>query len=442
MGHIVLGAPGIDRFHLHARLAGSLRARGHRCTLVCTDAAARTFWRHQDPEVADLPPAPDGGAPVAPLAELARRDAAANERTVARLAALLPRLWHWFTAVRPDLVLLHQDRSADAGLLQFVARAAGCRVLWTGDGLLPHTLQLDEQGLDGDATCCRRSAGEYRVVRGDQELLNACLANALARTTPAALPRRDLKAPPLLARAADVPRVLRQRGLRAAIASMSAWRAARVPDPVDGGRPWSLPAMPFVAVLLQSACDPRLRLDAGDAPGADALIAAAARAAAALDRALPLVVVAPAGVARLPVRGPHAVVPAAAAMDAAATAVATITVNHPLAAIALLAGTPVVHTGNALYGVRGVATKAALDTLAPALRDAVDHDHPTLRQRVLTWLFGHGHVWCSGTHPDHNGMLGLVRAVEARLLAPPADVPVLRYRTGPAWPLAVDRRDA
>src|SRR5262249_5026391 len=155
--------------------------------------------------------------------------------------------------------------------------------------------------------------------------------------TPAGLPRRHAAMPPLRARAADVPRVLRQRGLRAAIGSVSAWRAARGHHAGAGGdgAPWSLPAMPVVAVVLQSPADPRVRLDAGDAPDAHALVAAASAAAAALDPALPLVVVAPDAARTTPIRGRHAVVPAGAAMDAAATAVATITVNHPLAAIAL-----------------------------------------------------------------------------------------------------------
>ncbi len=442
MGHIVLGAPGVRRFHLHERLLRSLRERGHRCTVLCLDAVSRTFWRHQDAEVAELPPAAAGDEPLAPLDDFAARSPGDARRNRARLAALLPRLWRWCTASRPDLLLLHQDRDGDAALLQFVARAAGCRVLWTGDGLLPHTLQLDEHGLDGDASCCRRAAGEYRVVRSEPSLLQACLANALARTTPSALPRREPQPPPFAARLADLPRVLWHRGVAKGLASLRAWRTARAHDPPQRDAAWSLPPAPFVAVLLQDAADARVRLDGGQAPPAAELVAAAAAAAAQLDPALWLVVVAPAG-GRAPraMSSRHVVVPAAAAMEVAATAAATITINHPLASVALLAGTPVVHTGSALYGVRGVATKATLDTLAPALHEAVARDHATLRQRVLSWLFGYGHLWCSGTHPDHNGMLGLVRAIEARLLLPPVDVPVLRYRAGPSWPLAAERRD-
>jgi hypothetical protein len=69
----------------------------------------------------------------------------------------------------------------------------------------------------------------------------------------------------------------------------------------------------------------------------------------------------------------------------------------------------------------------------------VHRDHPTLRARFLTWLFGHGHLWCSPTHPDHNGVLGLVQAIEARLRHRADEAP-LRYRRGPGWPLAAPGR--
>jgi hypothetical protein len=134
------------------------------------------------------------------------------------------------------------------------------------------------------------------------------------------------------------------------------------------------------------------------------------------------------------------VLPAAAAPDLVATALATVTVNHALAALALLAGTPVLHFGDALYGVRGVATRTSPALLAHDLAQALAHDYPTMRQRFLSWLFGHGHLWCSPTHPDHNGILGFVAAIEARLAEPAHALPVLRYRRGPAWPLAAETR--
>jgi hypothetical protein len=92
--------------------------------------------------------------------------------------------------------------------------------------------------------------------------------------------------------------------------------------------------------------------------------------------------------------------------------------------------------------VPGVAQRCSLADLDAALAHALAHDYPTLRERFLSWLFGHGHVWCSTTHPNHNGMLGLVQAIEARLGAPTATAPALAYRRGPTWPLAAEPRDA
>jgi hypothetical protein len=56
----------------------------------------------------------------------------------------------------------------------------------------------------------------------------------------------------------------------------------------------------------------------------------------------------------------------------------------------------------------------------------------------LTWLFTHGHVWCSATAPDHNGIVGMVMAIEARLPGAGARQG-LRHRRGPPWPLAPAR---
>ena len=67
-------------------------------------------------------------------------------------------------------------------------------------------------------------------------------------------------------------------------------------------------------------------------------------------------------------------------------------------------------------------------------------DGATLRQRFLSWLFGYGHIWCSSTWPDHNGLAGLVQAVGTRLSSRHAMGLRMRYRPGPAWPLAADGR--
>lgn len=433
MGHIVLAAPGIGRFHLHDRLARALHQRGHRVEILCGEPAERTFWRHQELTPLSLPTAP--AATDLPWDELAPTCRRGRRRQLGELAGGVRA---WLAGAAPDLVVLHQDRGDVAQVLQFVARAAGCRVLWTGDGLLPHTLQLDERGLDGEASCARRSAGAFRVVRGEPELLHACLAHALAGSTPFGLPRTAVRVPRLGPRLADAWTTWPQQGLVRALASFGAWRQAR-PSPQPPIVPWAMPEAPFLAVLLQPAHDPRLTIDGGPAPAAAALVQQTARAAACLGKDVAVcVVAADNGPARRFAGQP--MVPAAAAAVAAATALATVTVNHPLASVALLAGTPVVHTGAALYGVRGVARRSAADQIAEGLGEALAHDHPTLRQRFLSWVFRHGHVWCSATEPDWNGLTGLVAAIEARLAVPAGTEPGLRYRSGPAWPLAGETR--
>ena len=458
MATIAFGAPGIDRFHLHERLARELRQDGHAVTALAVDPIAHTFWRRQSVDSALV----EVGAPDpmrAPIAEFAEREgrrlgAARSARAARRhrrrcerlLAGLAPGLLRWFEAERPALLLLHQRRSAAQALLQFVARETGTRVLWTGDGLLPHTLQFDECGLDGDAAIRRRRAGDYRVVRNEPSLLAACLATTLGRTTPSALTRREVKRPTLEARLACVPAALRRHGRRGLPLAPRGGGRARAPAPPVSGAAASLPSAPFVTLLLQDADDPRVRLDADAPPSHRELIAAAARAAAAIDPELVLVVVVPPrGVAHAGLLGLSAAVrlhfvgPDAAA-DAAVAGLATLTINHPLASVALLAGTPVVHTGAALYGLPGVTTQAPTADLDAGLRRALERDHATLRQRFLSWLFGYGHLWCASDWPDHNGLAGLVQAITRRLGERRPEGLRLRYRAGPAWPLAADGR--
>ncbi|HEX6813683.1 MAG TPA: hypothetical protein VF384_18835 [Planctomycetota bacterium] len=457
MGHIVFAAPGIDRFHLHERLRRELLQRGHTVTVLCLDAVSHTFWRHQDVDTACIEP----GSPTlqGPFDELALRECQrrglrpgslrerrTRHRVRDRLARCATGLARWFERARCDLVLLHRDRSAEHHLVQFAAQQAGCRVLWTGNGLLPHTLQADERGLDGDARALSRSAGDYRVVRGEPSLLEACLTSLLASTSPSALPAREPAVPPLWSRLCSVWPALTQRGLGGARAALSAWRGALPPPP--GGAPpqFELPGRAFVTVLLQDDDDERVRLDAASPPAAHDLVAAAALATAKLDPRLCLLVVEPPrGLRQRAFQGLQLpaqvhVLPPHAGPVATATAVATITINHPLASAGLLAGTPVVHTGSALYGLRGVTTKVATLELPDALRAAVERDHPTLRQRFLSWLFGYGHVWCSATLPDHNGLMGLVQVIEARLGPQPPNHADLHYLKGPSWPLAAERR--
>jgi hypothetical protein len=436
MGHIVFGAPPVDAFVLHERLRRELHQRRHATTTVCLDAAEHAFF------AANLTPATflcanDGPTDADVVAQLGLpTDTPRTERRW--LARAFAAAETWFAHAGADLLLLHARRGPMATLLQFVARRHGVRVLWTGPGLLPHTLQCDERGLDGDAAASQRSALDYRVVQAEPQLLTACLANTLARTPPFALPPAPIVVPTLGERAAAALRVARDRGLAAAARSLAIARlAAQAPLPAAPPR-FAPPSPPYVAVLLQAPTDDRLRLDAERAPSAGAMLGAVRAAAAAIDPALRVVAVGEAPSATLAATGClHA--PAACAVDVVAAAAATVTVNHPLAAVALLAGTPVVHFGRTLYGLPGVTVRCRLEELPQALHRALHRDHPTLRARFLTWLFGHGHLWCSPTHPDHNGMLGLVQAIEVRLRHRADEAP-LRYRAGPGWPLAAPGR--
>jgi hypothetical protein len=458
MGPIVFAAPGIDRFHLHERLHRELHRRGFVAEALLLDPVAATFFRQQDLPCAHLAEAPAEPSRGEPLDELADAECArlglppagwrrrlTHRRVRDHLARHLGGLWRWFDRAGPSLVLLHARRAADQALVQFVARQHGVRTLWTGDGLLPHTLQCDERGLDGDASAVGKSAFDYRDAAPAPELLRACLANVLGGTTPSALSRAEIQVSPWRARCADAAAALREGDLRGARAAFHAWREALRPDEPAAMPPPELPAAPFVAVLLQHPDDARLRLDASGAPAPAALVHATLAAARELDPALRTVAVLPAEglpahlLRHLPTGDRLLVVPAAAAAMAAATALATVTTNHPLGIVALLAGTPVVHVGRALYGLPGVSRQTRLPELATALRQALDDDQPTLRERFLSRLLLQGHLWCSAERPDHNGMLGLAQAVLARAGRPQSTDPLLRYRAGPAWPLAAER---
>ena len=458
MARIAFAAPGIDAFHLHERLRRELEQHGHATTVLCTDRAAHTFYRRQGGDVV-LVRAGATDPMHAPIGDLATRECtrrgitahhprfrAVHGRLSTQLARLLPTMLRHFETLRPDLVLLHGERSAARGLLQFVARELGTRVLWTGAGLLPHTLQIDERGLDGDAAAIRRPLAEYRVVNGEPSLLEACLVNMLARTTPSALSRRDVVTPPLLQRCRDALACLVTGDLAGPAHALFGWQRALPPAGLAETVPARLPTTPFVTLLLQSPDDERVRLDCDAPPTTRELIDAAAAAVSLVDPQLALLVVVPErGIDHREVDGLQTPVPvyfaaSRAAAEAAALGLAVITVNHPLACAALLAGAPVVHTGRALYGLRGVATEAVTGSLGPALANAIEKRHPSLQKRYLTWLFGHGHLWCSPTHPDHNGLLGLVQAIEARLDARSPTGQRLHYRAGPAWPLAAEGR--
>lgn len=452
MGHILFAAPGIRRYHLHERLARELRTRGHRVTVLCTDAVEFGFWSAQ--AMATLfvrPTRPE--ATRAPLRELAQNDCLlagrrptgpALRRAERRLQRLLPGCRRWLETDAPDLVLLHGRRGGAQALLHFLARECGSRVLWCGDGLLPHTMQIDSEGLDGDAAAARRTAFDYRWVRPDRRLLDAALAALLARTLPVPLTRKPIQMPPVAERLRHAAAALFGGHRHGVLGAYDGWRAAAAPGLQAPTRPCELPAQPFLTVLLQDPTDARVRLDAGAAPAPSLLVRCARAAATQLDSDLHVVaVLPPAGLpagemSRLRRLSGVSIEFASAAPDAAAAAAAVVTINHPLGIAAALAGTPIVHLGRALYGLPGVAVAGRTDRLLADLRAALAEDDPELRERFLTWLLAHGHIWCSPDFPDHNGITGMVLEIETRMQERNPAGLRLRYRTGPAWPLATE----
>jgi len=361
---------------------------------------------------------------------------------------LLPAVARWFEREQPDLVLFHQERSATTACIQFAARTLGSRVLWTGDGLLRHTMQVDERGLDADASCRRWTSEDFAVVAPDDALLHASLTHALANGQPLALPRATASVPQLRRRLTDAAHDALSGRFQTAMTDLIGWRAAFPDDRPDQlATPMLDLKPPFLAVLLQDANDPRVLHDASQAPDARDLIQRAVVAADALGPETQVVAVLPDCISRSQLAagslaGEHGhrvrIASAGNAAVIAATSAATITINHPAATVALLSGTPVVHLGRALYELPGVTTSTTLEQLPDAIASLQQHDCPELRRPFLTWLLQHGHVWCSATAPNHNGMLGLVQAVERRLLSDAEhNSRPLPYRPGPTWPLAM-----
>lgn len=439
MSHVVFAAPGIDAFGLHDRLAEALRQRCHTTSTLCLDAGEHAFWRAQGTDAVLLREGAGATGDWLPLEEFLADPTSGRSRTRRWLLRCAPAVERWLERTAPDLLWLHTRRDPAQRLLHFLARRHSVRVLWTGPGLLPHTLQRDERGLDGDAAASQRPALDYRVVTQEPALLQACLAHALAGAEPFALPARPIVDLPWRERVTAASQVFVDRGPRAAWQSLGAWGHAARPQPTPAAPPprFEPPRTPFVVVLLQADDAPQRRYD-GDGIATAELVERTRQAAAAVDPQLAVVVVAAHG-ARVPRVRDLVVADERSTAELTSVAAAIVTDNHPAAAIGLLAGTPVVHLGRALYGLPGVTWRCRPDELAPTLAKALRRDHPTLRARFLTWLFGHGHVWCSPTRPDHNGVLGLVQTIEARLSVP-ADQAPLRYRRGPAWPLCSNGR--
>ena len=428
MGHIVFAAPSISSFFLHYRLRKDLLRRGHRVSILCTDRARFTFWREQVSDV-DL---------ILPTSK--------DQFTDHDLGKLATPALRWLEREQPDLVFFHQERTPTSADIQFAARTVGSRTLWTGPGLLAHTMQIDERGIDADARMRRWHAKDYRVIEPAPDLLQASLAHALSGCAPLALPTPKLRAPMLRRRIADAINYAIRGQLHAAAPPLNAWRA---PHQAEATETIQTPSIDMktgsICLLLQDPDDPRVVHDATNPPDARSLIA---QAIAAADRIAPdceVVAVLPDRISTTQLTSQHLageqahrvrLAPMASGPVVAATASATITINHPTATVSLLAGTPVIHLGRALYELPGVTSATTLEALPEAVRSAQETDRPALRRRFLTFLLQHCHVWCSPAAPNHNGMLGLVQAVERCLLGDAkSNSRPLPYRPGPMWPL-------
>ena len=430
MGHLLFGAPDLPHFHLHERLARALAARDHRVTVLA--GGPRAFRAYSEHGLAVRALA--RGRPCrtqAPIDEFAALDLALRgkqassprvvRRTIAHLARCVEPIEALFEVDPPDLVLIHQGRGGLHRLIHYLGRRAGCRILHTGEGLLPHTMQWDAEGIDGDAAACRRPALHYRMETADRGFLGAITAGWLGRSTPIgmarAIPRMERPRPPWWRRRAS---------------------SERHPPPFDASAV-PPPAAPFVAVLMQRTDDPRIALDAAPIARATDLVVAADRAATAVIPQAQVVAVLPPGGATARERAlleDHDVLmrTAESAPQTIAAASAVVTVNHPLGIGAVLTRTPLVHCGRTPYGIRGVATHGQLADLAPALETALGTHTEVLRERFATSYLRNDHVWCSTETPDVNGLRGLVLGIE-RHLGRPRRAAAESYRSGPVWPL-------
>lgn len=449
MGHILFAAPSLYRFHLHERLARLLRSRGHRVSVLAADPAAARVWAWQGLPTRELRPGHVVRHRV-PLDEFAVRDVllAGRSKDVATLrvrarAALERRLlalFRMFETDPPDLVLVHRERSGLHRLIAFLAREYGCHVLHTGDGLLPGTMQQDEEGIDGDAASCRRRALDYRRARRDESMLAAALSAWLAGSHPPPLARKPVTPPPVFSRVRHTLHHAVRGRIREALASFRLWREALGPAPAPLCRDFPPPPEPFVVLLLQRPRSPRILLDAEPEFGEPRSLArATVRAARALDRGLSVVGLLPRGglpaacCSRLAAEG-LTLAPHAAAPHLLVPAIAAVTVNHPLGVAALLTRTPLLHIGRSAYGIEGVATRTSCRTLDEDLSRALEDSDDALRERFLTRVLTSDHLWCCPDGPDQNGLAGLAAAIENRLQGGEPANP-LSYRAGPAWPL-------
>ena len=241
MGHIVFAAPSIARFHLHERVARALRNRGHRVTVLATDPVGFGFYSAQGLPTWQVKPGLTRGlsTPLDSFAEhdchlagLSRPTLGQLTRAIRPLERSLGGLIRFFEVDTPDLLLLHQERDGMHRLLHFLGREYGCRILWTGDGLVPGTMQSDGEGLDGDASSCRLVPGDYRQVSGDETFLASVLASLLGRSLPPPLSRSRVRSPALHARLAASFSRAGRRHHPGFLGPLRAWREASAPPAI------------------------------------------------------------------------------------------------------------------------------------------------------------------------------------------------------------------
>ncbi|MEE9125596.1 MAG: hypothetical protein V3U11_00500 [Planctomycetota bacterium] len=458
MGHVVFGTPRIEHFHLHSRLLRKLTDRDHRVTVLAPDPVALEFYRAQGMRTVDIRPRrprhSETLASQAPLAEFARVDCMLHGQSMPTrlqlramqkpLTKALPAVTRFFETDPPDLLYLHQGRTGLHRLLHFLTRHHGAPVLHTGEGLLPRTMQWDTEGIDGDASVVRHTAQDYRRQERDETFLAAALSAWLARAYPPPLPRIGLNPPAFLRRLKGLLQAAVRGQWATAREGLGAWQRAYPPVyPRRQDQP-AIPQVPYVVVLLQQQDSPRLLLDSPGRIESEHLVRVAREATRKLGHGIPTAVVLPragvdrAAILRLQQEFDDLIfLPHGAAALAVSTAMAVITVNHPLGLCALLSGTPVLHLGRTPYGVRGVAQRTSLDLLGEDLAPALTGDKPTLRQRFLTRMLKDYHLWCAVHRPDTNGMAGLTLKIETLMGRRPENARPLHYRSGPVWPLSV-----
>ncbi len=451
MGHVLCGLPDIEHFHLHSRLWRKMQSRQHQCSVLCADPVTQDFYQTQGMKTWDLKPEPPL-AHSAPLAEFARRDCLLAglrrpskgqvRRAERRLQRLMRPLVRLLEEQPPDLCYIHQGRSGKHRLLHYLARQYGIPTLHTGAGLLPNTMQWDGTGIDGDASFASHGSRQYRQQQADGDFLSATLAAWLARSYPPPLARISTRLPSMGQQMLTMLRCLwRQQGPQA-WSALHAWtRAHPVNYPRLDDQPL-LPDLPFLCVLLQDPSATRRLLDA---PAVDnlQLIRTCHQALSELDPGAYVVVVLPElGLAKKAIHrlqqehGNLIFLSASAAATAVSTAMAVVTVNHPLGLAAILSGTPVIHLGQSPYGIPGISQQSHLQQLSQDLPQALTASPSNIRERFLTRMLRQQHLWCSPLAPDSNGLAGLVQRLEREMQAP-ASQP-LKYRPGPVWPLAAD----